>query len=94
MLRPVAIEDEPGRDACECSGYPGGDGCRFFGAGPASLQGAQMMNFLMDPRAFNVVVIVWFLATALRWSFAGNWLQVGYWVSAAVLNVFVTAMEK
>lgn len=48
------------------------------------------MTWLMDPRAFNVLIIVLFLAAAVRWGFAGNWPQAGYWASAALLNVFVT----
>ena len=50
------------------------------------------MKYLLDPRAFNVAIIVLFLAAAVRWAFARNWPQAAYWVSAAVLNVTVTLM--
>jgi hypothetical protein len=52
------------------------------------------MNWILDPRAFNVLIILLFIAAAIRWAFAGNWPQAGYWASAAVLNVFVTVGVK
>lgn len=52
------------------------------------------MSCLLDPRAFNVLIIILFLAAAVRWAYAGNWPQSGYWASAAVLNIFVTTMSK
>jgi hypothetical protein len=52
------------------------------------------MTWLLDPRAFNVLIILLFIAAAIRWAFAGNWPQAGYWASAAVLNVFVTLGVK
>lgn len=52
------------------------------------------MTWLADPRAFNVLIIVLFVAAAVRWAFAGNWPQAGYWLSAALLNVFVTLQVR
>lgn len=52
------------------------------------------MNVLLDPKIFNYLIIAMFAAAAIRWAFAGNWPQSGYWASAAVLNIFVTAMSK
>jgi hypothetical protein len=52
------------------------------------------MTIFTDPRAFNILIIVMFLAASIRWACAGGWMQAGYWLSAAVLNVFVTAMAK
>jgi hypothetical protein len=50
------------------------------------------MRWWADPRAFNVVIIVMFLAAALRWAIARNWPQAAYWIAAAALNVAVTFM--
>jgi hypothetical protein len=50
------------------------------------------MRWLADPRAFNVAIIVMFLAAAVRWAAARNWPQASYWLAAAVLNVAVTFM--
>lgn len=50
------------------------------------------MRWLLDPRAFNVLIIVLFLAAAVRWGFARNWPQTFYWIFAAGLNVAVTYM--
>ena len=52
------------------------------------------MTWLQDPRSFNVLIILMFIAASVRWAFAGNWPQAGYWGSAALLNVFVTIGSK
>lgn len=52
------------------------------------------MSFIFDPRFFNVLIIAMFLAAAIRWAVEKNWSQAGYWVSAALLNVFVTMGVK
>lgn len=52
------------------------------------------MSFLSDPRAMNVLIIVLFVVAGIRWAFAGNWPQSGYWLSAALLNVFLTIGVK
>lgn len=52
------------------------------------------MRWLLDPRAFNVAIIVMFLAAAVRWSFAKNWPQAAYWLAAAALNISVTFMSS
>jgi hypothetical protein len=50
------------------------------------------MSALFDPRLFNVVIILMFIAAAVRWAFERNWPQSVYWLSAAVLNAAVTMM--
>ena len=52
------------------------------------------MNLLLDPKIFNYVIIGMFVAAAVRWAYAGNMPQAGYWASAALLNVFVTIGGK
>lgn len=52
------------------------------------------MKYLVDPRFFNVLIIVLFVAAAVRWAVEGKWSQAGYWLSAAVLNVFVTIGDR
>lgn len=52
------------------------------------------MNILTNPMAFNWLIIILFIGASIRWVFAGNIPQAGYWASAAVLNVFVTLMAK
>ncbi len=49
---------------------------------------------IFDPRIFNVLIIVLFLAAAARWAFERNWPQVGYWMAAAALNVSILFMGK
>jgi len=50
------------------------------------------MTWLTRPEAFNVLIIVLFICAAIRWGFAGNWPQCGYWLSAALLNICITMM--
>lgn len=52
------------------------------------------MTWLLDPRLFNILIIVMFIAAAIRWGFVGNWPQSIYWIAAAVLNVAVTVGMK
>lgn len=52
------------------------------------------MKYLLDPRAFNVLIMVMFAAASVRWAFARNWAQAGYWASACLLNLFVTMMGR
>lgn len=53
-----------------------------------------MIAILNDPRFFNVFIILMFIAAAIRWAFERNWVQVGYWLSAAGLNICVTIGSK
>jgi hypothetical protein len=53
-----------------------------------------MMRFLLDPRLFNIVILVLFGATAIRWAIEKNWGQATYWLAALVLNIAVTFMMK
>jgi Flp pilus assembly protein protease CpaA len=50
------------------------------------------MTWLFDPRIFNWLIIAMFVAAAIRWAFAGNWPQTGYWLAAAALNIAVLFM--
>lgn len=52
------------------------------------------MKLLSDPRLFNYLILILFALATIRWSFAGDWKQAGYWASALVLNIFVTAMAQ
>jgi NADH:ubiquinone oxidoreductase subunit 6 (subunit J) len=52
----------------------------------------MMLNWLLDPRVFNYVIIVMFVFAAARWVWEKNWPQSVYWLSAACLNVAVTFM--
>ena len=52
------------------------------------------MNWLFDPRIFNVAIIVLFVAATVRWAFAGDFMQAMYWLGATVLNVAVFGMAK
>jgi Flp pilus assembly protein protease CpaA len=51
-----------------------------------------MLNMLLDPRFFNVIIILMFITASLRWAYEKNWAQATYWCAAAVLNVAVTFM--
>ncbi|MGI4938058.1 MAG: hypothetical protein ACRYF5_15165 [Janthinobacterium lividum] len=53
-----------------------------------------MIDYLTDPRAFSILIIVLFFLAAIRWAFAGNWPQTAYWLAAGVLNIAVLAMSK
>ena len=48
------------------------------------------MNWLLDPKLFNYVILVLFALAALRWGVAGKWADCLYWTSAFFLNVAVT----
>jgi hypothetical protein len=48
------------------------------------------MRLISDPRFFNWLILILFAAASIRWAFARNWTQSGYWASALLLNIFVT----
>ena len=52
-----------------------------------------ILKLASDPRAFNVVILILFAITAIRWAFAKQWGQCVYWSSAFVLNFAVTFMR-
>lgn len=48
-----------------------------------------MIDFLFDPKVFNVAIICMFVLAAMRWAFFGNYSQATYFAAAAVLNIAV-----
>ena len=48
------------------------------------------MNFLLDPRIFNFVIMGLYGLNIGRWALAGNWWSAGYWGSALALVVIIT----
>ncbi|MES2877537.1 MAG: hypothetical protein V4713_03875 [Pseudomonadota bacterium] len=50
------------------------------------------MNWLADPRAFSVIILILFALATIRYAFAGDWAQVIYNGCAFGLNVAVTFM--
>lgn len=44
----------------------------------------------MNPKIFPTILIVLSLCAAGGYVFDGDWRKVGYWLSAAALNFFVT----
>jgi hypothetical protein len=48
------------------------------------------MYFLSDPRLFNIVIMLLFAASAVRWAFAGNYWQALYWSASLVITLAAT----
>lgn len=48
------------------------------------------MKYFLDPRLFNVILLVLFALTTIRWAFAGSPRQTLYWAAAFLLNYAVT----
>ena len=48
------------------------------------------MAFLLDPKVFNYIILGLFALSAVRWAFAGAWIDVVYWVSSFALTATVT----
>lgn len=48
------------------------------------------MTWLLDRRAFNVLILVLYLLNACRWALAGSWVDVCYWICAAGITATVT----
>lgn len=51
------------------------------------------MKYILDPRFFNVLIIVLFALATVRWIFAGSLKQSMYWGGALLINVAVTFLE-
>lgn len=49
---------------------------------------------IAHPHAFNWIIVALMLAACVRNAFAGNWLQAGYWLCGALINVIVTVGLK
>jgi hypothetical protein len=45
---------------------------------------------LLDPRGFNYLIMVLYLANAARWALAGKWGDTCYWLSALAITASVT----
>ena len=45
---------------------------------------------LLDPRAFNFLIMALYLANAARWAVAGSWGDVWYWSGAFWITAAVT----
>ncbi len=48
------------------------------------------MKLLLDPRAFNFLIMTLYMLNALRWAVAGNTADVCYWLSALAITATVT----
>ena len=48
------------------------------------------MNILMDPKAFNYLLILLYFLSAVRWAFVGSWMDVVYHLSAVGITAAVT----
>jgi hypothetical protein len=48
------------------------------------------MNILLDPRAFNYLIMALYGLNAVRWAVEGKWADVSYWLSALAITATVT----
>lgn len=48
------------------------------------------MNLLLDPKAFNYLIMVLYFLNAGRWAFEGKWADVCYWLCALGITATVT----
>ena len=48
------------------------------------------MSILLDPRAFNFLIMALYVANAARWAIHGSWADVSYWLSAFAITATVT----
>jgi len=49
-----------------------------------------MVQFLLDPRVFNYLIVALYLLSAARWAVHGSWADVSYWLSAFWITATVT----
>lgn len=49
-----------------------------------------MRALLLDPRAFNFLIMGLYVTNAGRWALAGKWADVCYWLSAFAITATVT----
>lgn len=52
------------------------------------------MNLLLDPRIFNVVILVLYACNIVRWAIAGSVADACYWLSAFGITATVTFLYK
>jgi uncharacterized MnhB-related membrane protein len=48
------------------------------------------MNYLLDPKVFNYLIMVLYLLNSIRWGVHGDLGQVIYWLSAFSLTYSIT----
>lgn len=48
------------------------------------------MNYLLDPKLFNYVILTLYLLNSIRWAVAGSWGDSLYWLAAFQITVAVT----
>lgn len=48
------------------------------------------MSYLLDPRAFNFLIMGLYFANSIRWAFAGSWGDCLYWLAAFQITAAVT----
>jgi hypothetical protein len=50
----------------------------------------ELVNFLLDPRLFNYLIMALYVINAVRWALARNWADMCYWLSAFAITATVT----
>lgn len=50
----------------------------------------MILRALLDPKAFNYLIMALYLLNAARWAIAGNKADVCYWLSAFAITATVT----
>jgi len=48
------------------------------------------VSFLLDPKAFNYLIMVLYVLNAGRWALEGKWADTSYWLSAFAITATVT----
>jgi len=48
------------------------------------------MNILLDPKAFNYLIMILYLLNACRWAYENKWADMFYWLSALAITATVT----
>lgn len=52
------------------------------------------MNLILDPRAFNYLIMILYGLNVIRWGFAGSMKDVCYWLSALAITATITFMYE
>lgn len=48
------------------------------------------MSVILDPRAFNFIIMVLYLLNAVRWAYERSWADCAYWLCALGITATVT----
>lgn len=48
------------------------------------------MNWLIDPKIFNYIIMILYLMNAFRWWWHGSYADMCYWLSAWAITATVT----